>query len=134
MQQPLLPCCLSWSTSTGSTDSSFSCTPSWPSVIRDPGENSLAQAASAVINFSLKAGGEAAPLQSCCVPGQQELSPGTVERKVAALMVEEAMCWGGWMHRGKGAAGKLHLSHTPQMHGYRVAGMALGHWGQVWPL
>lgn len=81
---------------------------------------------SAAINSSLKAGGEAAPLQSCCVPGQ-ELSPEIVERKVAALMGADAMCWGGWMHRGKGVAEKLHPSHTLQMHGYRVAGMALGH-------
>lgn len=102
MQQPLLPRCLSWSTFTCSTDSSSPCTPSWPSASGDPGENSLAQAVSSAINSSLKAAGEAAPVQSCCVSGQQGLSPGTVGRKAAALTVAEAVCWGGWMHRGKG--------------------------------
>lgn len=102
MQQPLLPRCLSWSTFTGSTDSSSSCTPSCPSATGHPGENSLAQAVTAAINSSLKVSGEAALLQSWCVPGQQGLSPGTVESKVAALVVTEAVHWGGWMCRGKG--------------------------------
>lgn len=139
MQQPLLPRCLSWSTFTCSTDSSSPCTPSWPSASGDPGENSLARAVSAAINSSLKAAGEAAPVQSCCVSGQQGLSPGTVGRKAAALTVAEAVCWGGWMHRGKGQQENCIISHAPDAwvqggrDGFRAlgAGLAsLSHFGK----
>lgn len=115
MQQPLLPHCLSWSTFTDSTDSSSSCTPTWPSAIGDPGENSLAQAVSAAINSSLKARDEAAPLQRCCVSGQQGLSPGTVGRKVAAL-------WRWWQRQcvgvdrcagERGSWNTASISHIP---------------------
>lgn len=133
MQQPLLPCCLFWSTSTGSTDPSSLCTPSWPSVFGDPGENSLAQAVSAAINSSLKASGEAAPLQSCFVPGQQGLSPGTEEKQVAALMVAEAVCWGGQIHRGKGQQENcIHLT-CPRCMGPGWQGWLWGFGGRYGP-
>lgn len=124
MRQPLLPRCVSWSTFTGSIDFSSSCTASRPSATGDPEENSLAQAVSAAINSSLKAGGEAAPLQSCCARTTRAVSQDSGE-KGGCPDGGRGSVW-GWMDaQGKvGSRKTASISHT--LDAWIRSGMALG--------